>query len=190
MPEPPWSHSFGLESLLKSWSQSGRMRDWLAASSQLESRAATTLPLPEWIHPALRRSLKNRGVTELYSHQRQAIDAAHAGQHVVVATPTASGKSLCFHLPVLQELLDDPGHSALFLYPTKALSRDQEHGLHELLADAGLPIPVTVYDGDTPGDARRAARDRGRIILTNPDMLHSGILPNHARWASLFQGLK
>ncbi len=190
MPEPPWTHSFGLESLLKSWSQSGRMRDWLAASSRLESRAATTLPLPEWIHPALRRSLSNRGVTELYSHQRQAIDAAHAGHNVVVATPTASGKSLCFHLPVLQALLDDPGHSALFLYPTKALSRDQEHGLHELLADAELPIPVTVYDGDTPGDARRAARDRGRIILTNPDMLHSGILPNHARWASLFQGLK
>jgi DEAD/DEAH box helicase domain-containing protein len=126
----------------------------------------------------------------LYSHQREAVEAAHAGCHVIVATPTASGKSLCFHLPVLQALLDDAGQSALFLYPTKALSRDQEHGLHELLAEAGLPMPVTVYDGDTPGDARRAARDKGRIILTNPDMLHSGILPNHARWASLLQGLK
>ena len=127
---------------------------------------------------------------ELYSHQRKAVDAANAGRHVVVATPTASGKSLCFHLPVLQALLNDTGHSALFLYPTKALSRDQEHGLHELLDEADLPLPLTVYDGDTPGDARRAARDRSRIILTNPDMLHSGILPNHARWASLFQGLK
>ena len=157
---------------------------------RLPARGAVCADLPGWLHPALRESLAHRGITALYSHQRQAVDAARAGQHVVVATPTASGKSLCFHLPVLQALLNDPSATALFLYPTKALSRDQEHGLHELLSDAGLPMPVTVYDGDTPGDARRAARDKGRIILTNPDMLHCGVLPNHAQWASLLQGLK
>src|SRR5271157_3815326 len=133
MPDPPWKQPVGLETVLKSWSKSGRMQDWLASSYRVTPRAAATAALPDWIHPALRGALRSRGVTELYSHQRQAIDAAHSGHHVVVATPTASGKSLCFHLPVLQALLNEPGQSALFLYPTKALSRDQEHGLHELL---------------------------------------------------------
>jgi DEAD/DEAH box helicase domain-containing protein len=190
MPAPPWSQTTGLQSVLDAWRGSGPVQGWIAASHRLSARDASLAALPPWLHPALLKALQQRGVTELYAHQRQAVEAAYSGRHVVVATPTSSGKSLCFHLPVLQALLDDPGLSALFLYPTKALSRDQEHGLHELLDDAGLPMPVTVYDGDTPGDARRAARDKGRIILTNPDMLHSGILPNHARWASLLQGLK
>ncbi len=190
MPNPPWEHPSGLESVLETWSNSSKMQGWLAAAHRLAPRPPQTQPVPDWTHPALRRALERRGVHQLYSHQRQSVDAAVLGRHVVVATPTASGKSLCFHLPVLQALLNDPGQSALFLYPTKALSRDQEHGLHELLGEAGLSIPLTVYDGDTPGDARKAARDRGRIILTNPDMLHSGILPNHARWASMFQGLR
>lgn len=190
MPKPPWTCPTGLETVLECWRDSDRMQGWLASTHHLAPRPATTESIPDWTHPALRQALRNRGVGELYCHQRKAVDAAHARHHVVVATPTASGKSLCFHLPVLQALLNDPGHSALFLYPTKALSRDQEHSLQELLQDAGLPLPLSVYDGDTPGDARRAARDRSRIILTNPDMLHSGILPNHARWASLFQGLR
>ena len=190
MPKAPWDLPTGLESVLESWSNSGRMQGWLASSHRVAPHQAVIQPIPDWTHPALREALKPRGVHQLYSHQRKAVDAASRSQHVVVATPTASGKSLCFHLPVLQALLDDVGSSALFLYPTKALSRDQEHGLHELLADAGLSVPLTVYDGDTPGDARKAARDRARIILTNPDMLHSGILPNHARWASMFQGLR
>ncbi len=190
MPDPPWNQPVGLETVLKSWSKSGRMQDWLATSYRVTPRAAAMAALPDWIHPALRRALRSRGVTELYSHQRQAIDAAHSGHHVVVATPTASGKSLCFHLPVLQALLNEPGQSALFLYPTKALSRDQEHGLHELLDDADLPIPVTVYDGDTPAMRAEPLAVVGAVILTNPDMLHSGILPNHAGWASLFQGIK
>jgi len=190
MPSPPWSHAVGLQSVLDYWQNSGAFQNWTAARKRIGARESDVSPLPAWLHPALRDALERRGVSELYSHQKQAVEAAHAGRHVVVATPTASGKSLCFHLPVLQALLDDPGQSAIFLYPTKALSRDQEHGLHELLAEAGLRMPITVYDGDTPGDARRAARDRGRIILTNPDMLHSGILPNHSRWASLLQGLR
>jgi DEAD/DEAH box helicase domain-containing protein len=108
----------------------------------------------------------------------------------VVATPTASGKSLCFHVPVLEAIGSERRASALYLYPTKALSRDQEHGIHALIRDSGISVPALVYDGDTPGDARRAVREQARIVLSNPDMLHSGILPNHARWASLFQGLR
>src|SRR5690606_24027002 len=142
------------------------------------------------LHPGLLQALAARGVTQLYEHQTRAINAALAGKHVIVATPTASGKSLCFHLPVLQALAEDPGSTALFLCPTKALSRDQEHGLHTMIQASGLAVPSIVFDGDTPGDSRQKARERGRIILTNPDMLHAGILPNHSKWASFFQGLR
>src|SRR5262249_19821789 len=117
-------------------------------------------------------------------------DEAMAGRHFVVATPTASGKSLCFHLPVLQTLAREPGARALYLFPTKALSRDQEANLGELIHAAELPTRRVVYDGDTPGDTRRLARDRGGIVMTNPDMLHAGILPQHTRWAQLFQSLR
>jgi DEAD/DEAH box helicase domain-containing protein len=146
--------------------------------------------MPPSVTTPVRQALARRGITELYSHQAEAIEAALSGQHVVVATPTSSGKSLCFHLPILTELLRDPSATALYLYPTKALSRDQEHSLQGLLTDSGLSVAATVFDGDTPADARKVARDRARIVLSNPDMLHSGILPNHARWAQLFQGLR
>jgi DEAD/DEAH box helicase domain-containing protein len=109
---------------------------------------------------------------------------------VVIATPTASGKSLCFHLPVLDAVASDPEAKALFLYPTKALARDQEASLRELIADAGLSVGATVYDGDTPPDARRAARQAAAIVMTNPDMLHAGILPHHAGWSRLLQNLR
>ena len=116
--------------------------------------------------------------------------AALSGRHVVVATPTASGKSLCFHLPVLTALAAEPQASALYVYPTKALSRDQEHSLRSLISDSGITAPAMVYDGDTPGGARRAARESCRVVLTNPDMLHASILPNHARWASTLSSLR
>jgi DEAD/DEAH box helicase domain-containing protein len=146
--------------------------------------------LPAELRPELRRALAARGIVELYDHQRDALAAARSGRHVVVATPTASGKSLCFHLPVLDAFLAEPDASAIYLYPTKALARDQEAGLRELIRDAGLAIPAIVYDGDTPGDARRAARERTRVLMTNPDMLHAGILPQHAQWARTFQRLR
>src|SRR3954466_3445273 len=152
--------------------------------------AASFAEIPNRLHPSLHRALEQRGIRQLYTHQVEAVDAALNGQHVVVATPTASGKSLCFHLPVLNALIEDPEATSLFIYPTKALSRDQEHNLRELMKDSELRSGAMVYDGDTPADARRAARERCRVVLTNPDMLHAGILPNHARWASLFQGLR
>jgi DEAD/DEAH box helicase domain-containing protein len=172
------------------WLASGVVRPCLAAERLIGERVAESAPLPAGLSPALRAALAGRGITSLYRHQAEAIEAATSGRHVVVATPTASGKSLCFNVPVLEALHADPTARALYLFPTKALSRDQEHGIQSLVAETGLGVPAMVYDGDTPGDARRLARDRCRIVLTNPDMLHAGILPNHARWAALFEGLR
>ena len=190
MPAPPWTQTSGVRSVIDGWHASGSVRRCFTAERALPPAPASFAPIPGGLHESLHRALRGRGIAELYSHQVEAIDAALGGRHVVVATPTASGKSLCFHLPVLNALISDAEATSLFIYPTKALSRDQEHNLRELMSDAGLRAGATVYDGDTPADARRAARERCRVVLTNPDMLHAGILPNHARWASLFQGLR
>jgi len=189
MVAPPWKLSRGLDDVTKSWLSEGRVLPCLAAERALPATQARYGGMPD-LSPGLLRALSNKGVSELYSHQVQAIAAARRGRHVIVATPTASGKSYCFHLPVLQALSEDPSATALFLYPTKALSRDQEQSLLTMIEQSGLALPSLVFDGDTPGDTRRVAREKGRIILTNPDMLHAGILPNHTKWASFFQGLR
>jgi DEAD/DEAH box helicase domain-containing protein len=180
----------GVRSVVDGWRASGSVRRCFTAERALPPAEASFAPVPTALHESLHRALASRGIAQLYRHQVEAIDAALSGQHVVVATPTASGKSLCFHLPVLNALIADAEATSLFIYPTKALSRDQEHNLRALMSDAELRAGAAVYDGDTPADARRAARERCRVVLTNPDMLHAGILPNHARWASLFQGLR
>jgi DEAD/DEAH box helicase domain-containing protein len=190
MPAPPWSQRSGLGSVVDGWLQAGAVRRCIAAERTIPAAGPRTAPLPAGLARGVTKALAQRGIQELYTHQVEAVQAALDGRHVVIATPTASGKSLCFHLPVLQALVEDPSATALFVYPTKALSRDQEHSLQGFLRDAEVGAPAMVFDGDTPGDARRAARERCRIVLTNPDMLHAGILPNHARWAQLFQGLK
>jgi len=146
--------------------------------------------IPGSVHHRVANALKASGAGRLYAHQARAIAAALDGRHVVVSTPTASGKSLCFHVPVLQALSEDANARALYLYPTKALSRDQEAGLRELMAASGLAAGAVVYDGDTPSDARRGARERAPVILTNPDMLHTGILPHHTAWARTLQNLR
>jgi DEAD/DEAH box helicase domain-containing protein len=189
MPEPPWKRAHGVSAVLEAWQAEGSVKRCLAAERALSASPPSLADVPDLLGSEARQALHERGIEQLYSHQVAAIEAALAGKHVVVATPTASGKSLCFHLPVIEALARDPAATALYLYPTKALSRDQEHGLLGLLAAAGLGSKAMVYDGDTPSDARRVARERSRVVLTNPDMLHSGILPSHARWASLFQGL-
>ena len=190
MPQPPWSRATGVRSVVDDWRASGAVRRCFTAERALPPAQAEFGPIPERLHPSLHRALQNRGISQLYTHQVSAVDAALSGEHVVVATPTASGKSLCFHLPVLNALISDEEATSLFIYPTKALSRDQEHNLRELMSEAELRAGAMVFDGDTPADARKAARERCRVVLTNPDMLHAGILPNHARWASLFQGLR
>ncbi|MDQ6898717.1 MAG: DEAD/DEAH box helicase [Candidatus Dormibacteraeota bacterium] len=154
------------------------------------ARAAEFAPLPADLQPSLRRALGRRGITQLYSHQADAYCHVRAGRHLVVVTPTASGKTLCYNLPVLQRILERPAARALYLFPTKALAQDQLAELGQLAAGLPIEIRVDVYDGDTPAGQRTAIRDGGHIVLTNPEMLHTGILPHHTRWRRLFSSLQ
>jgi DEAD/DEAH box helicase domain-containing protein len=190
MPRPPWSSLTGIDAVVSSWLASGYVRPCLAADRTLAPSPGAFAPLPSTLPAPLAAALRARGIERLYAHQARAYEAARSKRHVVVATPTASGKSLCFHLPVLEALANEPDASAIYLYPTKALARDQEAGVRKLISEASLGIPAIVYDGDTPGDARRAARERSPIVMTNPDMIHAGILPHHAHWARMFQKLR
>ena len=176
--------------VLDRWIASRWVKPCFCADETLPGAGATFANVPASLDPGIAKALRARGIERLYSHQARALDAALGSKHLVVATPTASGKSFCFHLPVLQSLAQDPDARALYLFPTKALARDQEAGLRELVAAAGMVTPAVVYDGDTPGDARRAARERAGIVITNPDMLHTGILPHHASWARTMQHLR
>jgi DEAD/DEAH box helicase domain-containing protein len=146
--------------------------------------------LPRDLRPAMVAALAARGIHRLYTHQADAYEAVRKGRHLVVVTPTASGKTLCYNLPVLQRLLENPEKRALYLFPTKALAQDQ---LAELSAlKHGLPIELRAdtYDGDTPPGRRTAIREGGHVVMTNPDMLHAGLLPHHTRWRRLFSSLE
>jgi len=145
---------------------------------------------PESVAPSLRQTLESRGIARLYTHQAEAFRHCHNGKNVVVVTPTASGKTLCYNLPVLQRLIEDPGARAMYLFPTKALAEDQLHEFQAAVDAMGSDIRAFTYDGDTPQDARRAIRERANVVLTNPDMLHSGILPHHTKWAKCFENLR
>ncbi len=154
------------------------------------ARPGEYLPFPAHLDPRLRAALQAQGVTQLYSHQAEAYERIRAGRHVVIVTPTASGKTLCYNLPVLEWLLEDPTVRAMYLFPTKALAEDQLDELQSLIEAMGAELRAFTYDGDTPQDARRAIRERANVVLTNPDMLHTGILPHHTRWAKLFENLR
>jgi DEAD/DEAH box helicase domain-containing protein len=173
---------------------------WVTAVRRLAARAAEYAPFPDAIDERLRAVLRARGIEQLYTHQSIAVAHALANRNVVITTPTASGKTLCYNAPVLSAILADPSTRALYLFPTKALAQDQLAELHDLanrLSSGGSvdgherapEIGVFTYDGDTPADARRAIRGRAHVVLSNPDMLHSGILPHHPRWAKLFENL-
>ncbi|GHU07353.1 putative ATP-dependent helicase YprA [Spirochaetia bacterium] len=177
--------------------------DGIACERLLPAVGASYAPFPENLDPRLAANLSRRGMERLYSHQRTVWDKLSAGNHVIVVTPTASGKTLCYNLPVLHALLQDESARALYLFPTKALSQDQQAELNEMVAPIGqgaaqldphsqekLPVKVVTYDGDTPDSLRIAARSEGRIIISNPDMLHTGILPNHPKWIKFFSRLK
>jgi DEAD/DEAH box helicase domain-containing protein len=156
----------------------------------MPARDADTAPFPAWLDQRIVAALAGRGVTSLYRHQAEALDAIHAGEDVCVVTPTASGKSLCYELPVLQALTEDPSARALWLFPTKALGEDQVVGFRELAAAAGLPIATATYDGDTPAPIRSSIRTAGQVVVTNPDMLHAAILPHHTKWFQLFEQVR
>jgi DEAD/DEAH box helicase domain-containing protein len=165
----------------------------ITAVRRLPAVDAEYAPFPEALDHRLRRALASRGVSQLYSHQAESIAHALSGRHTVVITPTASGKTLCYNAPVLNAVLQDHASRALYLFPTKALAQDQLAELNaitEALAGFGESIGVFTYDGDTRQDARRTIRARAHLVLSNPDMLHSGILPHHPRWAKLFENLR
>lgn len=154
------------------------------------ARAARFRPFPEAVSEPVRSALAKRGVEQLYLHQATAVEHALAGRNTVIVTPTASGKTLCYNLPVLQTVLNEPAARAVYLFPTKALAEDQRLELQKLNDAMGGPITCHTYDGDTPADARRAIRDKANIVMTNPDMLHTGVLPHHTKWAKLFENLR
>ncbi|MEA2631592.1 MAG: box helicase protein, partial [Chloroflexota bacterium] len=156
----------------------------------LAPRAAEHGTFPDWLDPRIVTGLDRRGIARPYSHQAEAIEAAHAGLDLVIVTPTASGKTLCYAVPILQAIADDPAARALLLFPTKALGQDQVAEFAELATASGLRVSASTYDGDTPAPIRAAVRSAGQVVVTNPDMLHAAILPHHTKWFQLFENLR
>lgn len=162
----------------------------IASYRQLPAVAAHYVEFPDFLDHRLVSALATRGINRLYSHQRSAIEIVQRSENVVVVTPTASGKTLCYNVPVLNAVLADETARALYLFPTKALSQDQVSELLGVVNVLSVDIKTHTYDGDTPQTARKAIRDAGHIVVTNPDMLHTGILPHHTRWFRLFENLR
>ncbi|HYA18293.1 MAG TPA: DEAD/DEAH box helicase [Bryobacteraceae bacterium] len=162
----------------------------IRALRRTPARPARFADFPDDLNPQLREVLAQRGISRLYTHQAEAYSRVQAGENVVIVTPTASGKTLCYNLPILNRLTAEPGARAMYLFPTKALGEDQLDELHGLIEAMGSNLCAFTYDGDTPQDARRAIRQRANVVLTNPDMLHTGILPHHTKWAKLFENLR
>ncbi|MDM5199453.1 DEAD/DEAH box helicase [Fictibacillus enclensis] len=156
----------------------------------IEEKEAVTGAIPDSLHSHIKKALKDRGVTSLYSHQLTAFQTSLEGNSFVAVTPTASGKTLCYNLPVLQEIANHPDSRALYLFPTKALAQDQKAEMNGFIDAIELDIKSYTYDGDTPANIRQVVRKAGNIVMTNPDMLHSAILPHHTKWVSLFENLK
>jgi DEAD/DEAH box helicase domain-containing protein len=173
--------------LLSRWRADPSVADNITAWEQLPARSAEWADLPEELHPTLRQKLQKGAFHRLYSHQLRAWQVVCSGSHLAVVTGTASGKTLCYNLPILDRLLRDPAARALYLFPTKALAQDQLASLGELDIEK---IAAAIYDGDTPSQARRSIRRNARLVLSNPDMLHTGILPHHTNWADFFRNLQ
>ncbi len=166
-------------------------RQQIVHTERIAPRIASVGKLDKPLHPALQAHLESLGISSLYTHQAMAVNAARCGKNVMVATASASGKTLCYNLPVLEAILEDPSSRALYLFPTKALAQDQLRSLKEL----GCPELVSsggcaTFDGDTPQSERAGIKRQAKVVLTNPDMLHVGILPNHKSWSRLFRNLK
>src|SRR5882724_4368687 len=207
--------------VLTTFSERDRNGEMLTAVRRFPARAAEWADWPAWVQPELRAAYQSKGIARPYSHQAQAAEAVHAEKNVVIVTPTASGKTLCYNLPVINAILENEDTRALYLFPTKALAQDQLAELYDVsqrleaatqeieelrgqngpLQEREVPartaqedgtrtFGVFTYDGDTPNDARKAIREKGQVVLTNPDMLHTGILPHHTRWTRLFENLR
>ena len=179
-----------ISELLQSWQYDEELKQNIIHWHTLDGKRAEYAPFPAELHPSLQKALRLRGIEQLYTHQREAFDKATSGTSFTAITPTASGKSLCYHLPVLQEIINDKSSRAIYLFPTKALAQDQKTDLNELIEATGEEVLSYTYDGDTAPGIRTKIRKAGHIVMTNPDMLHSGILPHHTKWVSLFENLK
>lgn len=179
-----------LPEVLRRFLDSQEGKGTLAAVKMQEARPATYGDWPEQLSPEVTRMVQSRGVERLYSHQSQAINHVLSQKHTVIVTPTASGKTLCYNLPVLEAIQREDTARALYMFPTKALEQDQLGELQESIDALKSPARVFTYDGDTPADARRAIRGKAHVVITNPDMLHTGILPHHTRWSRFFANLK
>ncbi|ORV57750.1 DEAD/DEAH box helicase [Mycobacterium europaeum] len=188
--------SFGSELLAAALAGTAADEHPLRHVAELPARGGSPHRWPAWAEPDVVRAFTDRGVASPWSHQSVAAELAHAGRHVVVSTGTASGKSLAYQLPVLNALATDPRARALYLSPTKALGHDQLRAAHALTAaiprlhEPGFAVAPTAYDGDSPPEVRKFARERSRWLFSNPDMIHVSILRNHARWAVLLRGLR
>ena len=190
-PEIPAGHMGVLAPVLNKFERMAMDPDSpIRAIRRTPAREGEFAQFPETLNPKLREVLAARGIGKLYTHQALACEKVAAGENVVIVTPTASGKTLCYNLPVLNRLTAEPGARAMYLFPTKALAEDQLDELHGLIEDMGSDLCAFTYDGDTPQDARRAIRQHANIVLTNPDMLHTGILPHHTKWVKLFENLR
>jgi len=179
-----------LSQILDHFANRDRSGEVLTAVRHYPAREAQWAEFPAWVDNELRAAYGVKGIRQLYTHQASAAEAVHGGKNIVIVTPTASGKTLCYNLPVLDAILKDTDTRALYLFPTKALAQDQLAELYDLNQRLENRFGVFTYDGDTPSDARKAIREKGHIVLTNPDMLHTGILPHHTRWTRLFENLK
>lgn len=157
---------------------------------EIEPKEARTKEIPCEVEDRIRSALHKRGIEKLYTHQYTAFQTVQNGENIVAVTPTASGKTLCYNLPVLQAIAENPANRALYLFPTKALAQDQKSELNEMIHEMGIDIKSFTYDGDTSPVIRQKVRKAGHIVITNPDMLHSAILPHHTKWVSLFENLK
>ena len=179
-----------LEQALDVLKSDPQIRNNITYWKRLPEKEAQYDDFPSCLDDRLKAVLEQRGIHRLYTHQASAIKALDAGKNIVVVTPTASGKTLCYNLPVINSILNEPDGRALYLFPTKALSQDQMNELHEMVRASGADIKTYTFDGDTPAPARKAIRSAGHIVITNPDMLHQGVLPNHTKWIKLFENLR
>jgi DEAD/DEAH box helicase domain-containing protein len=189
--EPPAGSSLTrVREVLDTFASRDVAGEMLTAIRYFPARQAQWAEFPSWAHADLAAAYDAKGLRRLYTHQAIAVEAVHAGKNAVVVTPTASGKTLCYNLPILNSVLENTDTRALYLFPTKALAQDQLAELYDLNQRLDNRFGVFTYDGDTPADARKAIREKGHVVLTNPDMLHTGILPHHTRWTRLFENLR
>lgn len=180
----------GVENVLQELRRNRDFMEGVEVWQKLPARPARTVPFSADLPAFLQEALRQQGIDQLYTHQALALEAARRGEQLVIATATASGKSLCYNLPILEALGRDPQATALYLFPTKALAQDQWAALQTLITATGRTLPAFVYDGDTPTHQRSKIRKIGRILLSNPDMLHASLLPNHPSWHHFFANLR